>query len=770
MIPAPSHPEYPLEKRTLGSMLAFIKSELAYARTEEAEAFAEFDDLYRHSGGVYSNELLLAAARHRRAKQHRTGLELAQLTPYFTRVDFRPQGAEQTETHYIGKNGVIDHRTQDPVIVDWRSPVANLYYSGQLGPVSYRAPDGEIRGDLSLKRQLGIEKGRLISIFDTEVVSRDVYLQAVLGQRTTDRLRDIVSTIQREQNDVIRAPKDRPLIAQGAAGAGKTTIALHRIAYLLYTHRDTMQSKNMLILAPSPLFLDYISAVLPELGADDVAQMTFGQLCLSMLGGKAPRLVPDDKLERMLEADAGQAGALARAARLKGSPEFKRACLAFLARREREVIPQEDVRLGPVLLYTAGQLRTLFLEDLAPFPITRRLKDIATQITLKAKNASAAIAQALDAECQRRVKRMKQGIPEGPLLRQKLTALYDARDERAAQIRAQAKTYGKAVLKGWPTPNLMGWYTDFWRQDAPEGVDAQSWRDARQQTLPLLEKKRCEWEDLAALVTFQQAIEGLHDKLDVHHTVVDEAQDLSFFQFDLLQRLAGSTSLTLVGDVAQGIHGYRGVQGWEQTAGSALPGKAPQYLTLTTSYRSTMPIMRFAAKIARHFPPPGHQDAQPVLREGPAPQLLCARDEADRARAIAGEVARLKGEGFKTIGVVELTAPRAGALNKRLAKLGVQAHLISAEDSAYHGGVSVLPVALSKGLEFDGVIVADASDAVYPHTQLHCRLLYVACTRPLHRLTLVYTQTPSPLLAQPQDGQRMGLQGRQRSRIGVCGD
>lgn len=750
MNPAVSHPDFPQENQTLGQMLAFIQTELAYTRKEEAEAFAEFDDLFRHSGGVYSNELLLAGARHRRAKQQRIGLELAALTPYFTRVDFRPEDTAQADTYYIGKNGVIDHKTQDPVIVDWRSPVANLYYSGQLGPVSYHAPDGDIQGDLSLKRQLGIENSELVSIFDTEVVSRDVYLQAVLGQRSTDRLRDIVSTIQREQNDVIRAPKDRPLIAQGAAGAGKTTIALHRIAYLLYTHRETMQSKNMLILAPSPLFLDYISAVLPELGADDVAQMTFEQLCLGMLGTKAPRVMPDNKLERMLEMDEEQAVALGRASGLKGSPEFKQACLDYLRMRERTLLPQEEVRLGPVLLYTAEQLQSLFLTDLAPFPIMRRLKDIGTQITLKAKDACAAIVHALDAECQRRVIRMKNGIPEGPFLRKKLTALYDARDERTKQIRDQAKTYGKAILKEWPSPSLMEWYTDFWQQDAPEGVDAQAWRDAQAQTLPLLEKKRCEWEDLAALVTFQQMIAGLSDKLDIHHTVVDEAQDLSFFQFDLLQRLAGSTSLTLVGDVAQGIHGYRGVQGWEQTAGAALPGKLPQYLTLTTSYRSTMPIMHFAAKIARHFPPPKHQDAQPVLREGPAPMLVQVEDEAHRASAIAQQIADLKAEGFKTIGVVELTGPRAAALHKRLAKLGVEGHLITADDSAYHGGISVLPVALSKGLEFDGVIVADASDAVYPYTQLHCRLLYVACTRPLHRLSLFYTQAPSKLLEQPQ--------------------
>lgn len=746
MNPAPVHPDFSSEQQKLKETAAFIAKELVYARQEEAEAFAEYDDLFRHSGGNFSNELFLAAERHKRAKQLRMNLERATLSPYFTRVDFRPNDSAGAETHYIGKNGVIDRNTQDPVIVDWRSPVANLYYSGQLGPVSYHAPDGDVQGDLTLKRQLGIRSGVLESIFDTEVVSRDVYLQAVLGQRATSRLRDIVSTIQREQNDVIRAPKDRPLIAQGAAGAGKTTIALHRIAYLLYAHRETMQSQNMLILAPSPLFLDYISAVLPELGADDVKQMTFASLCQEALGKHALTLVPDNKLERMLDLPEEEAARLARAARLKGSRAFQEACLRYLKQRERQLIPQEDICFGPMMLYTQIQIRTLFLDDLSPFPLMRRLKDIRTQLSRRAKEACTTIIQALDSECQRRVIRTKRSLPDGPELRAKLTALYHARDEHIARVQADTKTFANETLKRWPKPSLLTWYTEFWQQDTPVGLDEQAWRDAQEQTLPLLKKKRAEWEDLAALVLFEQFIEGLSAKLDVHHTVVDEAQDLSYFQFDLLRRLAGSASFTLVGDVAQGIHGYRGVEGWEITAGAAFPGKEPQYLTLTTSYRSTMPIMHFAANIARHFPPPQHQDPQPVLRDGEAPQVNFAADESDRLEQIAAEIRRLKDNGCNTIGVIELAAARAGALHQQLEKQGIPCHLIAEGDEAYHGGVSVLPVPLSKGLEFDGVIVADASAALYPHTPLHCRLLYVACTRPLHFLTLFHTGEASPLL------------------------
>ena len=205
-------------------------------------------------------------------------LSLAAGQAYFARLDYIPAGSPP-ETWYLGRWGVLNPETLDPVVVDWRSPVANLYYSGQIGPMDYEAPDGRVQGELTLKRMLTVRGRQLVSLFDSDIVSQETYLQDVLGSISTDRLKDIVSTIQAEQNIVIRHPLNAHLLVQGAAGSGKTTIALHRIAYLLYTFRDTLKPENMMILAPNPLFLSYISQVLPDLGVERVVQTTFEGWC-----------------------------------------------------------------------------------------------------------------------------------------------------------------------------------------------------------------------------------------------------------------------------------------------------------------------------------------------------------------------------------------------------------------------------------------------------------------------------------------------------------
>ena len=201
-------------------------------------------------------------------------LALASGQAYFARLDFTPSGGVP-ETWYLGRWGVLDPAGLRPVVVDWRAPAANLYYSGQVGPMAYEAPDGKIRGELTLKRMITVRKRQLVSLFDSGIAAQESYLQDVLGSISTDRLKDIVSTIQSEQNLVIRHPLNSHLLVQGSAGSGKTTIALHRIAFLLYTCRDSLKPENMMILAPNPLFLSYISQVLPDLGVERVVQTTF---------------------------------------------------------------------------------------------------------------------------------------------------------------------------------------------------------------------------------------------------------------------------------------------------------------------------------------------------------------------------------------------------------------------------------------------------------------------------------------------------------------
>ncbi|MFR5070797.1 MAG: hypothetical protein ACLTDS_00890 [Bianqueaceae bacterium] len=211
-------------------------------------------------------------------------LEAVRQAPYFARIDFREDKKQETERFYLGKTSIIEEEDQKLLVVDWRAPVANLYYEGRIGENHYKAPQGEITGELSRKRQYVISSGALAGISDVDIVTDDELLNACLEANATNRLKEIVGTIQGEQNQIIRSDLWKTLIVQGSAGAGKTTVALHRIAYLLYAYAGTIAGDNFMILGPNQFFLNYISAVLPDLGVGEVKQSTFEDFARAILG------------------------------------------------------------------------------------------------------------------------------------------------------------------------------------------------------------------------------------------------------------------------------------------------------------------------------------------------------------------------------------------------------------------------------------------------------------------------------------------------------
>lgn len=217
--------------------------------------------------------------------------------PYFARIDFKADLDKDKERLYIGKISLLDSKTQESIIVDWRAPISNLYYDGRIGRSSYISPEGEITGEISLKRQYFIENQILEKYTDIDLKANDELLQVALEEKADDRLKNIVATIQKEQNAIIRADINKPLIVQGVAGSGKTTIALHRIAYLIYTYEKEFDPNNFMIIAPNKFFLNYISNVLPDLGVEDVKQYTFEDLAYEIIG---KRLKISDSNEKLV--------------------------------------------------------------------------------------------------------------------------------------------------------------------------------------------------------------------------------------------------------------------------------------------------------------------------------------------------------------------------------------------------------------------------------------------------------------------------------------
>ena len=657
-------------------------------------------------------------------------LSMAAGQAYFARLDFTPAGC-LPETWYLGRWGVLDPATLTPVVVDWRSPVANLYYSGQIGPMDYTAPDGRVNGELTLKRMLTVRGRELVSLFDSGVVAQETYLQGVLGSVSTDRLREIVTTIQAEQNIVIRHPLNAHLMVQGAAGSGKTTIALHRIAYLLYTFQKTLKPENMMILAPNPLFLSYISQVLPDLGVERVLQTTFEGWCRDCMGKRMPRIPRESRLERNLSLPVAEREKAGRILRLKGSLEMMNRLESWLESLQVNILPAAGLKLAGVPLMDREELETVFLKDLRFFPLEQRIAELKKIIRKRVQSAAARLKERYAAGAEQMADSVRGSMRDGAERQQKVREIYAVRDQRYREIDDRADSYLAGFRQKFPLGDLPDLYRAFLEECAPEAAPAEG-ESLRQ-------------EDLPSLVLICKTVFGLKAK-QMKHIVIDECQDFSPFQISLLKKASPAATFTLVGDLYQGVRADEGIRSWEEWKGPVFEGQA-QLKQLTVSYRNTVEIMNMAQHVAKHRPIPGICETKPVLRHGEAPRIIRAANEKERLAMIVEQVRSWLGEGFHSIALIEKTAEQAKALHRRIGP-ELDARLLSETDAEYRGGVMILPAGIAKGMEFDCVGVCDASAENFPEDEFLCRVLYVMVTRPLHRLRIWHKGEPSPLLAE----------------------
>lgn len=669
-------------------------------------------------------------------------LRLSSRSPYFARLDFTPAAgtpplggmrAGVNAPVYIGRWGVLKTPEYQVAVHDWRSPVANLYYSGQVGAVHYEAPDGMVQGEMTLKRMFTIEDQKLVSMQDTGVVGQEKFLTDALSQVTTARLREVVTTIQAEQNTVIRYDPMKPLCVQGVAGSGKTTIALHRIAWMLYRLQKTVRPDQMMILAPNPLFLSYISRVLPDLGVDKVQQLTFDQLCKKLLGSKMPRLTTTARLTERLHMTKQQRDALDDVLRRKGALERWNDLQGFLARWEEDCIPKINIKLGSTVLITADDLRRYFLREFRHFPLQVRVTKTRAVVADRLKKAMLRVEEQLEQMAQDRLDRLLRAMPDSPERRERARKLLDARDERREELKEKQKQILKEFDGLWGSMDLLEVYAAFWQEMVSRDSSHQPVLDA---TLPLLSKKRVAPEDLPALLILAR---GLYDikRPDIRHVVIDEAQDVSPLEVKTLRVLFGTDAFTLVGDLCQGIYGDEGLRSWDALSEGIFDQK-PHVAHLSTAYRSTVEIMETAFAVMARHPVAGAGEAKPVLRHGPAPVHLPVESEKQRPDVIAQQVQAWQQKGFQNMALIVKSAKAAKALHKALVPLIAGVRLVEQGDDSFEGGVQVMDASLVKGLEFDCVLIADAEDAVYPDERFYAKLFYVLCTRPLHRLAFAY--------------------------------
>lgn len=689
------------------------------------ETLGEVDRQLAVIGPRYFGDDFVEQVLDAKREETRERLALLAKEPYFGRLDFEERAPGRKPVPlYIGKRGMDRPASSEPYIVDWRAPVASLFYSftGGEDAVEYDSPDGPVRGNVHLKRNLAIRERSLQRVVDSYVrggdnlAVSDEFLLYRLGETKDNRLRDIVSTIQAEQDRIIRAPRPLALIIQGAAGSGKTTVALHRLAYLLYQYQEQIRAEKMIIFAPNAMFLDYISGVLPELGVGSIQQSTFADWAMELLEGAVKLADEGEALERRFalapkrptEDDFAPE-------RYKGSLAYRDWIDGMLDRFERTMLPEADFVPWEGHRLPAETIFEWFEVEYRHFPLAQRWDRLSArmkrwlEIALKEQNPGF------------------RGMVERTA-KQKLAA-YLKKMAKPAPAAFYKLLYGLPKAPDWLDPAAAG---------APPEPVAEATRRG-------LRKNIVRAEDLPALLWIRRRLYGA-DGHEFDHVVVDEAQDVPPFQIALLNGHMREPSFTILGDLAQGIHEYKGVRRWEELA-EVFPTERVSRHMLVQSYRSTTEIIEFSARIAAHAGT-GLPSAQPVFRSGEPVAVSKLNGRAELVPFIAGFVAESLRDGMHTVAIIGRTGDACRTLHRELAEAGTEASLLEEGQRDYRGGLSVVPAYLAKGLEFDAVLVVDADAEHYRPVPQDAKLLYVACTRALHRLTLAHAGAPTPLIAE----------------------
>ena len=622
-------------------------------------------------------------------------------SPYFARIDFKFMGESTYEKIYIGRASLTDDRSIEIYVYDWRSPIASMFYRYAAGPASYIAPVGLIRGDLSLKRQYEIKDGVLEYYFDADMQIVDEFLRKLLSQNTSPQMRAIVETIQKEQDLVIRDLENGLMMVQGAAGSGKTSVALHRVAYLMYQGlSDKLSSNNIIIISPNALFASYISRVLPELGEENVLSPVFEEILVKILNNRAVQ-TRNQFLERLV-ASARYKGIMKESIEFKTSRQFQVLLDRFLEDVPVRWLTYRNFYYGGQCIADKESLRHIILSWRKGTPLGFRLEQLEEHLI-----------ELVKAQHKKRFKReeyfkLKKEIQDFILV--DIKQLYGNL--------LTNKAYFYSLTQGLELPASIGEILKF---------------TAENLSSPIIY-----YDDAAALAYLQLKIDGSSEYRNIKQVVVDEAQDYYPLHYELLRLLFPGAQYTVLGDINQTLGKQEDLSLYRRI-GKTLGQKKSALVTLDKSFRCTNEILNFSAKLLK-----GNAAIKSFNRSGAEPQVYTADDAASLAGMIAGEIKFCKEQGYQSICLICKTERNTQRLYNLL-KEKIDLQVLKNESESDLLGVFVLPVYLSKGLEFDAVLVCDADRANY-HSDDDRQLLYIACTRALHRLNLFCLQESSPLL------------------------
>ena len=662
-----------------------------YIRKYREQILEEYKDDEDKVAEYFDHELYVKEEAYSTIDRKLKELTILKESPYFGRINFEDELSGELDNIYIGRFGLTEEGSYEPEIVDWRAPIASLFYHGGLGKAQYTAPDGKVDVDILGRRQLIVKKGQLKGIFDSAIDVKDEILQMVLSSNSNEKLQDIVMTIQEEQDKIIRASRSKTIVVNGVAGSGKTTIALHRVAYLLYNYRKELEGK-VLILGPNSIFMEYISQVLPTLGETGVMQETFTNYAIEEIGLKESIIEYNEFLERVIGGDKE----FIEDAKKKYSSEFIKELDDFIAYLEKNYFTFEQVKYFDEVIVDTDEINELYTNYYAYMPLFRRTQKMKRIIESKIKDKRNELVYKFDKE----LADTKASLSEEQL------ALVESdmdfrRNIRIREIVRESMDAKKRVASFLDNESIVELYKKF------------------------IKKERLSVFDLAPILYLMIKLDGKKAKNQFRHIIIDEAQDYSSLQFIVIRELTDCKHFTIVGDSNQRI-----VKFTEKAPMLDLCNvwneKDIEHYELSKSYRSTYEIMQYANQYLNE------EKIVPIVRNGKPVVTIKAESDEEIRDAVVDSINEFREEGFESIAVITKDVDELERINKIV---NDRIHLFKFDNEyvIYRGGIVIIPSYYAKGLEFDAVVMID-SDKEEKKEDL---IKYVISTRALHALTNV---------------------------------
>ena len=685
--------------------LEIIGQNVAKYKQEYEQRHAQVLELYKavNSGDVeLYNQLMTTSSLEEHAATSLRKNQAAFDKPYFGRIDYTEIAADLEQQVYIGKNGVFRNKT-DVLIADWRAPISNVYYENELGDGEYGLPDEKpISINLHLKRTYSVENGRLMGYYDSDVASNDELLVQYLSKNKDAVLGEIIATIQKEQNAIIRKSPFANLIVQGVAGSGKTTVAMHRISYLLYNYKHRFESNEYCIIGSNDLLLNYITSGLPELDVPNIKHMRmdqiFARLCEKDWVKKNKTLEPDETAPWRCTL-----------------PFMQELELYLLHLREAlvDLSALQDKQIGTIL--SEQNNSTLYRENPA-FSICTLLSTLDERVKTRIKFLmSGEDRDRLQAKLREYAGHYKDRRPTRSIFELYLEFLKQWWDNHRGTLHLMP-------LPQILTPDISG------QQTLPPDASpaAQMW----QAHLDRLRRREYDVYDIAALALIHYRVYQKAPNEEFGLLFLDEAQDFGIGIYYVLRTLLPAAYFTIMGDVSQNIHYDTGLNDWYELQKLFLKNERDQFLLLQKSYRNTIEISEYAGRILEKASS-GRYQIQPVIRHGIPVEELRFWSDLEMAEHAARQIASIQAKGYHTTAVICRDEAESARVRELLSPLTL---LAEGTDNNFSTGTMILPIRLVKGLEFDAVILWNLDMVHGPDDPRQAKLLYVAATRALHEL------------------------------------